>query len=318
MQVKTGEWWLDELVTAASVARAGTQTAFYRSVRAGRFRRLCHAVYIPGHVWERLTRDEQFRARVHAVARAARQGLVFSHLSAAALWRLPMVGTWPQAPEVLRDSASGGRSRPGYRAHLAAEPAVTVLLDEVRITTLATTVVDVARTAQLGTAVTMADAALAGVTPAGGSTSTFAVTRRELLDALAESPAKKGRARCANVLELADGASGSPGESVSRVGMHLQGLPAPVLQNEFRDSRGLIGYVDFWWPEFGLIGEFDGLGKYTRLDMLAGRSPAEAVIAEKVREDRLRALGPRVVRWGWDAAISPLRLGEVLRRAGLR
>ncbi|MDQ4137680.1 MAG: hypothetical protein M3116_02380 [Actinomycetota bacterium] len=119
------------------------------------------------------------------------------------------------------------------------------------------------------------------------------------------------------MLELADGASGSPGESVSRVAMHLQGLPMPLLQHEFRDRRGRIGYVDFWWPEFDLIGEFDGLGKYTRDDMLSGRSPAEAVIAEKVREDRLRALGPRVVRWGWECAISPPRLAEVLRRAGL-
>jgi hypothetical protein len=100
--------------------------------------------------------------------------------------------------------------------------------------------------------------------------------------------------------------------------MHLQGLPAPILQKEFRDGAGLIGYVDFWWPEFELIGEFDGLGKYTRTEMLAGRSPAEVVIAEKVREDRLRALGPRVVRWGWESAISPPRLAEVLRRAGLR
>ncbi len=100
--------------------------------------------------------------------------------------------------------------------------------------------------------------------------------------------------------------------------MHLQGLPTPMLQQEFRDHRGLIGIVDFWWPEFGLIGEFDGLGKYTREEMLAGRSPAEAVVAEKLREDRLRALGPRVVRWGWETAISPPRLADTLRRAGLR
>jgi hypothetical protein len=317
MHVRTGEWWLDEFVTAASIARAGTQTAFYRSVRAGRFQQLCRAVYIPKHVWDRLSTDDQFRARVHAVARVAGDGVVFSHLSAAALWRLPMVGQWPPLPEVLRVSASGGRSRPAYRAHLADVPSATALVDGVRITTLARTVIDVARTTLLGTAVAMADAALAGVTP-GASAAACAVMRRELLDELAGSAAKKGRARCATVLELADGASGSPGESVSRVAIHLQGLPAPVLQHRFADARGLIGYVDFWWPDFGLIGEFDGLGKYVRGDMLAGRSPVEAVIAEKVREDRLRALGPRVVRWGWESAISPPRLADVLRRAGLR
>jgi hypothetical protein len=130
--------------------------------------------------------------------------------------------------------------------------------------------------------------------------------------------ARVGSARLRRVLELADGASGSPGESVSRVAMHLEGLPKPVLQQPFRDRRGLIGVVDFWWPQFNLIGEFDGRGKYTRDDMLNGMSPAEAVLAEKAREDRLRALGPGVVRWDWPYAISPPRLARKLRDAGLR
>jgi hypothetical protein len=316
MQVTTGEWWIDELVTAASVVRAGTQSSFYRSVRAGNFQQLCRSVYVPTHVWARLSRDEQYRARVHAVARVIRRSAVFSHFSAMALWRLPMVGRWPDLPELLCESSSG-RSRPAYRARLGRPPSDAVVVDGVRITSVARTVVDVARTALLGTAVAVADAALAGFSP-GKSMTRYTVTSNDLVLELDASNAKKGRARCTSVIELADGASGSPGESVSRVAMHLQGLPMPVLQHEFRDSRGRIGYVDFWWPEFDLIGEFDGLGKYTRDDLLGGRSPAEAVIAEKVREDRLRALGPRVVRWGWESAISPPRLAELLRRAGLR
>ena len=316
MQVSTGEWWLDELVTAGSVVRAGTQSSFYRSVRAGKFQQLCRSVYLPTHVWTRLSRDEQYRARVHAVARVVRPGAVFSHFSAMALWRLPMVAQWPVLPELLCESSSG-RSRPAYRARLGPLPSDAVVVDGVQITSVARTVVDVARTALLGTAVAAADAALAGISP-GSSLVRFLVTRSDLVRELDATNAKKGRARCNTVLELADGASGSPGESVSRVAMHLQGLPMPVLQHEFRDSRGRIGYVDFWWPEYNLIGEFDGLGKYTRDEMLAGKSPAEAVIAEKRREDRLRALGPRVVRWGWETAISPPRLAEVLRGAGLR
>jgi hypothetical protein len=318
MRVQTDEWWLDELVTSASVSRAGTQSAFYRAVRAGQFATLCRGVHLPTHVWAQLGTDERFRARVHAAALSCGGRHVFSHLSAAALWRLPMVGSWPDKPEVVREPAAGGKSRAAFRAHGAGVPEAVVVIDRVPVTGLARTVVDVARSARLGTAVTMADAAMAGRPSGTGPLPAIGVTREELLSELDAQPGRAGRSRCAIAIGLADAASGSPGESVSRVGMYLQGLPAPVLQQEFRDRRGLIGYVDFWWPDFSVIGEFDGLGKYRREDMLRGVSPADAVIAEKVREDRLRALGPRVVRWGWETAVSPSRLADVLHGAGIR
>jgi hypothetical protein len=75
--------------------------------------------------------------------------------------------------------------------------------------------------------------------------------------------------------------------------------------------------VDFWWPEFNLIGEFDGNGKYLREEFANGRSPGEIVIAEKRREDRLRALGPQVTRWDWSIARSAFRLRAHLADAGL-
>jgi hypothetical protein len=100
--------------------------------------------------------------------------------------------------------------------------------------------------------------------------------------------------------------------------MLASGLPAPRLQTRFSDTAGLIGYVDFWWPEWGLIGEFDGRGKYLREDLRNGKTTAEVVVDEKVREDRLRAAtGARVARWGWDVARSPRLLAAALLRAGL-
>jgi hypothetical protein len=45
-------------------------------------------------------------------------------------------------------------------------------------------------------------------------------------------------------------------------------------------------------------------------ELLGGRSTREVVLAEKKREDRLRALGYTVVRWDWNAVTDP----EVLRR----
>ncbi len=48
------------------------------------------------------------------------------------------------------------------------------------------------------------------------------------------------------------------------------------------------------WPELGVIGECDGLLKY---------SGSDALIQEKIREDRIRALGFIVVRWTWNDII---------------
>lgn len=77
-------------------------------------------------------------------------------------------------------------------------------------------------------------------------------------------------------------------------------------------------FGDFYWPELGLVGEFDGHGKYLREEMARGRTAAEVVMAEKAREDRLRALGLRVVRWGWADLLDPARLRRKLLAAGLR
>lgn len=76
-------------------------------------------------------------------------------------------------------------------------------------------------------------------------------------------------------------------------------------------------WTDFFWKEFDLVGEFDGKEKYFRDDWAGGKSPGERVYAEKRREDGLRALGLRVVRWTWTEAINPSRLRDCLLRAGL-
>jgi hypothetical protein len=315
MELVIGDPWVDELITSDTIARAGTGNAFYRAARAGKFITLARGVHIPSQVWDGLDVDARFRGRIHAAALASGHGVLFSHLSAAAMWRLPMVGSWPLKPEILTEPSGGGKKRAALRVHTTGVPDATAVIDGLAVTRLARTVADVARTALLGTAVAMADAALSR--EAARLRQGSFTTRIELKSELVFGHSAAGRARLARVLDLADGQSGSPGESVSRVAMHLLGFPRPVLQQEFRDRYGFIGVVDFWWPEYSLIGEFDGNGKYMRDEMLNGRSPAEVVVAEKVREDRLRAQGPKVVRWDWHIANSPAKLASRLEGAGL-
>jgi hypothetical protein len=175
-------------------------------------------------------------------------------------------------------------------------------------TTLERTVLDLAATEPFEEAIVALDWALGG-----------AVTQDRLREVLDEWDPARGRRRVEAALAFADGASGSPGESLSRVRIREAGLPTPVLQEAFFDDAGLIGFVDFWWPDFDLIGEFDGLKKYREADMLAGRSPGEVVIAEKIREDRLRATSthPHVERWIWATLFERGSLARRLAGAGL-
>lgn len=120
-----------------------------------------------------------------------------------------------------------------------------------------------------------------------------------------------GSTRAKAALGFADKLSESVGESRLRVLLHNQGLPKPRLQVELGDAAGLVGRVDFFFPEQGTVVEFDGLVKY------AGGSP-EILVREKFREDRLRALGLEVVRIVWTDLNRPADVAARIRRAFAR
>lgn len=126
----------------------------------------------------------------------------------------------------------------------------------------------------------------------------------------------RGAGAARRVIGFANGLSGSPGESLSRVRIHELRFPAPILQQGFIDARGRI-IVDFWWPGFNLAGEFDGLVKYHRAEYMSGQTIEDVVVKEKLREDRLRRVGPSVSRWIWAEASRVRPLDAILTQAGL-
>jgi hypothetical protein len=95
------------------------------------------------------------------------------------------------------------------------------------------------------------------------------------------------------------------------------GFTQPVLQQRYVDREGVM-FGDFSWVHERVIGEFDGLGKYLREEFTQGRGVTDVVMSEKRREDRLRALGFRVARWGWREVQNPHLLAGILEDAGLR
>ena len=312
--------WHDEYVLASYERDHGRAAQLAAAVRAGDLTRVLRGVYRRASDVEKdpiRRADDAFLARIRGVHLLAPHPPLFGGLSAAAAWTLPSVEDWPLRPLELVPPGHSLESTRKVRRSETGWPAPEVVRDGIRVTSLARTVVDVARTATFEQAVAMTDAALAGMKPTRWRTGRTPLSKSQLIGDLESLGSVRGRAKCRGVLEFAEGASGSAGESLSRVAIHRLRLPAPELQVAFHDDAGLIGYVDFFWRTQGIIGEFDGVGKYVREEFAGGRSTAQIVIDEKIREDRLRALGFTVVRWGWRDAREPALLRAKLARAGL-
>lgn len=303
------ETWRDAFLCTRLITNPGERAALYREAGRGRFVAVVRGVYLEADEWALLDVEGRHLARMRATE-IRRPGTVFSHVSAAIAWGMPVVGTRLTVPHSVIPDAAGGRSRNELIRHAVGIPEDVRTLNGLHVTSPHDTVLRLASTARPETSIPALDAALAHPE--------WALDRERLGEDVALLPASEGPVRGLWALRFADVRSGSPGESVSRVSFWRLRLPAPELQCRFADGRGLIGIVDFFWPEYGLVGEFDGHAKYLRDDLRDGRTPAQVVVDEKRRENRLRALDLGVARWEWADALSLARLGRILGDAGLR
>ncbi|WP_091109530.1 hypothetical protein [Geodermatophilus dictyosporus] len=109
----------------------------------------------------------------------------------------------------------------------------------------------------------------------------------------------RGARRAARAVALADGRSGSVGESRSRVLLHRLGLAPSDLQHPVHAPDGTFpGRTDFVWEGERLLGESDGRVEYGRL-LRPGQAAGDAVSDEKRREDAMRAEDHGTVRRTW-------------------
>jgi hypothetical protein len=294
-----------------------------RSVRhrfeSGELTRLRAGVYLPTADWKKLDPDGRHRARVLAARHTLTFGTQFSHDSAAGLWGLPSIGPWPTVVHTVVPLSSGGRSSGTVRRHgLGLDPSPSEI-DEVIVTSLGRTVIDMACTTGFTRAVAMVDNALRPPEPDEfrGLLNEPPLQQLALLDQLENLEPYRGSTRARRAIEFGSGLSGSVGESLSRVQFLRLGYPPPVLQVPFFDDEGFIGYADFYWPELDAIGEFDGDVKYLGIRYRRGRLPEEVVLEEKRREDRLRAVVRSFARWDWPTAMDLSRLSRKVRPLGL-
>lgn len=283
-----------------------------RACRRGELVGVRRGAYVESALWRRLGVDERYRLTVVAAAAACRTRVVVSHLSAAVLHGLPLVGAPPPVVHVLVAPPGGSRREHGFVKHARSDYDLPGLpqIDGVLVTPVETTLVDVCLTESFLRAVVMTDHALR----------IGAVTLEQLAQEFASRDTARGATRVRAVLQFASPLSAGPLESVSRVGFRLLGLPDPVLQHPLFDATGRrVAIVDNWWPHAGAVGESDGRIKYTDPAVMNGRTVEQVVIDEKHREDEIRSL-PEVqgfARWGWSTALDTRRLGEVLARAGV-
>jgi len=209
-------------------------------------------------------------------------------------------------------SLRGGR----VRQVVAAVPShhVTTSGHGFRVTTLPRTAVDAARDLPLPETLVILDASLRAVCEGmvAGQLRRRDVANQRLVDAarLPLEEAMRWLPRTGGVragLALANPVRESPIESMSFGHMAMAGLPLPSCQFEVRLPGGSL-FPDFYWEDANLIGESDGRLKY---------ADSSAFAREKEREQLLRDLGFRIVRWlGKEIHLHPdrvmARIGRML------
>lgn len=266
-----------------------------RAVAVGKLVRLRRAAYAASESTGTSYALSRLRLGQQGVAAALRiPAATVSHASAVALFGLPMLATQRlpcvTLPPELRTREAA--------LHVHRQPLPTWQLDRtsaVPLTSVARSCIDLTRESGLAAGLVCADAAVhRGL-----------CTKAELAAVYQGLRGRAGLSCGRQLVDLVDGSSESPLESVSRLGMvGLQPPPHTQVELLSKDGR-FLARVDFYWPDLGVAGEADGREKYT----------GQELWREKRRQEALTDRGVVVQRWGWSEARRPAVLQANLLRA---
>jgi hypothetical protein len=289
-------------MTTAKLEAAGfSEARIRRLVQQGVLLRVGRGVYASAALVGETTRDpvgDQILRTAGALA-VAMPGAVASHHSAATIHGLDLLGRQPPGTTLThRPGAGSGTRRPGVQVHVAALPSGHVTVRSgVRVTSVARTVVDLARTSSFQAGVVVADSALRSKQ----------VSKDQMRAVVADCARWPGIRQASLVVEFSDGLSESALESISRVAFRDHGIPAPELQVPVGGDDGVVGRADFLWRRNRTIGEADGAMKYASTDR---------AISQLRRDAALRAAGFEVVHFTWlEITKTPGRVAASIREA---
>ena len=233
-------------------------------------------------------------------------------LEAAAVWHgLPLRHRLEEI-SVLRPGNGRSRRREGWMVLTGDLPSADVeLVGSLRVTTVARTVVDLARLRGLEQALVPWEAARWRART-GRTLEEFDQGVDLVIDCQARL---KGVGLARRARQMASAHSESPMETLSLWHMRELGVPAPVQQFDVLDVAGHCrGTCDFAWPELGVVGEYDGQEKYDRLRRV-GESPADVVRREKRRQESIEELGWVFARWGKEELANPVLMKRRIEQA---
>lgn len=295
--------------TVAQARASGVADAeMRRLLRGGVWVTLRRGVYVERRALDaaRVNPERWHALQIAALLLALECDAVAAGTSAARILGLETLRPMPGELVVVTGEPVRHKRRDGYLLRSAELPRHhRASRHGVPITSGARTVADLARWLPLTEAVVIADSALR----------LGRMTLPELEAALRDCHDWSGIGRARQVRSLVDPNAESVLETVSRVAMYEQALPMPQTQVVIGDEARPVARVDFYWRQYGVIGEADGLGKY---EPRGGLTTREIVRSEKRREERLADLGFEIVRWGWEDARNPPRLACRLRAAFAR
>lgn len=291
-------------MTTVELARAGvTESRLRWLVGRGVLVSLGRGLYARADDVRQLTSAQGGASALRVAAAVVVVGphAVGSHRDAAAIHGLDLLGRRESSAVAVtrQPGATGSKtSRPGIRLHIAALPPThrAVRLG-VPVTSVARTVVDLARTTSLREGVVVADSALRG----------NQATKADLSEVVAACARWPGITRARQVVKFADARSESAFESISRVVFAQGRLPPPELQVWVGAEGRVIARVDFLWRKYATIAEADGASKYA--------DPERAKL-QLQRDAELREAGFEVVHITWqDLHINPAQVLRSIRVA---
>ena len=206
-------------------------SALHSRAARGELVRLRRGVYADSGAWSDATPSRRYAALLLAAAETRSFTPVFSHVSAAFIWGLPIIGRWPVEAHLMSMGQRGLHSKNGVVWHHDTISADDVTeLRGLLVTTLERTLLDVAKTGSFVSAVASIDFATKRSLALPDGTTAPGVNKGALLERLRRDGPRRGSAVARDAIEFSDARSGSPGESLSRVQIHRLGFPPPRLQ----------------------------------------------------------------------------------------
>jgi G:T-mismatch repair DNA endonuclease (very short patch repair protein) len=266
--------------------------------------RLLTAKQLRSSAWVRLRQDVyadadlpvDHRVLVSAVGLSLPAGGGFAGRSAAVLWGVPDVATTADPVEVVLPPGRRWNTGPGVRVRSLRPGQPLVHRGRWLCTGRVDTTIDLLRWC-----------------PGGPDEPVVLLDRLvhlrlaslfDVREAVEQLPACRGSGRARHAARWADGFAESPPETTLRLLLLRAGLPAPVAQFRVFDDEGLIGRMDFAYPDLKIAIEYDGAwhaepGQFSR---------------DRKRLNRLRAAGWMVLHVTAADMHDPLRLVAQVRR----